>query len=113
MHYGFLLVAGSSASTNSTWRESSTSLPRDMTAMMQRDVAQRRACNKVVKFIHAMAVLFMFCLLLSLSLVVSEQGANSYEKCPLLNLNGLVFPDYSSRPVEHALHWSKAQSKPH
>lgn len=25
--------------------------------------------------------------------------------------NGLVFPEYSRRTVEHALHWSKAQSK--
>ena len=33
------------------------------------------------------------------------------EQCtPSLNLGGLVFSDYTRRPVEHALHWSKAQS---
>lgn len=54
----------------------------------------------------------LFSLLFTLCLSEGESGAGiSYEQCPILNLNGLVFPGYSRRPVEHALHWSKAQSK--
>ena len=29
----------------------------------------------------------------------------------MLGLNHLVFPEYSRGEMEHALHWSKAQSK--
>ena len=43
---------------------------------------------------------------------ISAETSISYEQCtPSLNLGGLVFSDYTRRPVEHALHWSKAQSE--
>ena len=37
--------------------------------------------------------------------------ANSQQCSQIGLLNGLIFPEYSRGPVEHALHWSKAQSK--
>ena len=44
--------------------------------------------------------------------LISAETSISYEQCtPSLNLGGLVFSDYTRRPVEHALHWSKAQSE--
>lgn len=39
-----------------------------------------------------------------------ENGALPEQCTPSLNLGGLIFSDYSRRPKEHALHWSKAQS---
>lgn len=53
---------------------------------------------------------FLFLLSCLLIVTVGVESGVTYEQCPILNLNGLVFPEYSRRPVEHALHWSKAQS---
>lgn len=55
------------------------------------------------------------CIVLSLSIQfltshAIDNGVLPEDCTPSLNLGGLVFSDYSRRPREHALHWSKAQS---
>ena len=58
-----------------------------------------------------MAPYFLLVYAVVLSVVAAGNGVTQDQCNPLLNLGGLVFPEYSRRSVEHALHWSKAQSE--